>query len=181
MITLETRKEIYQSAAAQMREWYGPDMAEQGACLYWTRVTMRELSRRGLRPVLQAGTMLWRVIPAARDDGHTATHFGYEWTPNDPFSREAVARGQLPEVHIWVALPDEECLIDFSTQYFPKLAKERHGIDWLTEPPPQFIFGAPPADAFYRPNTAAIKFVWRFILERMASPEQLEQLRSVLA
>jgi hypothetical protein len=80
---------------------------------------------------------------------------------------DAVARGLLPEVHVWCALPTENCIVDFSTGYLPKIAKERHGFTWHTDQPPEYIFGEPAGDAFYRPLVPAIRYVWGFILEKM--------------
>src|SRR5512146_2252220 len=115
MITPEEKADIYRAARETFLDWYGDKLGQKAACLYWNQVAMRELTLRGHRPLLQAGTLLWRMIPAARDNGICATHFGYEYTPNHPFSVRAVREGHLPEVHIWAGLPEENCLVDFST------------------------------------------------------------------
>lgn len=166
MITPDEKQSIFEAARETMQSWYGLELAERGACLYWNQCAMRELHLRGHEPILQAGTLLWRMVPDARDDGQQATHFGFEWTPEHPFSINAVNAGLLPEVHIWAALPKENAIVDFSTGYIAQYAKHEHGYDWLTLPPPDYVFGIPPRDAFYKPHAEAIKFVWRFILEK---------------
>jgi hypothetical protein len=72
MTTPSERQSIFEDARATMREWYGEHLAEQGACLYWNQCAMRELAMRGHQPLLQAGDMLWRIIPDSRDDGQIA-------------------------------------------------------------------------------------------------------------
>lgn len=176
MISDSEKRDIFQAAKGVMLEWYGEHLADQGACLYWAQTTMRELALRGYTPLLQAGTMLWRIVPPSQDDGIRPTHFGYEWTPDEPFSQKALAAGLLPELHIWVAVRETQELVDFSTAYLPRIAKERYGFEWNTELPPEYIFGRPPEDAFYRPLLPAIKFVWGFIAQKLATPEQREKI-----
>lgn len=67
-----TPHDIYAEAKALLQDWYGPDLAAQGACLYWTQCAMKTLSERyGVRVILQAGDMLWPVVK--NDDGERTT------------------------------------------------------------------------------------------------------------
>src|SRR5271169_3782454 len=166
MISQEEKQSIFEAARATMLDWYGYELSQKGACIYWNQCAMRELYLRGHKPVLQAGDMLWRIVPTAQDDGTVATHFGYEWTPQDPFSQQAMTAGLLPEVHIWCGLLDTQDLVDFSTGTLPQVAKEQHGYDWHTDKPPEYVFGRPSDDAFYRPNIEATLYVYRFIMEK---------------
>lgn len=154
---------IYQEAKALFIDWYGQDIAEQGACLYWTQCAMKTLDAHGERVLLQAGDMLW---PCAIDRGNNGTHFGYEWTPDNPFSVEQMCNGNLPEVHIWCALPDRNEIVDFSTAGFKTLVKERHGLPWEMPDPPLYLWGIPPQNVLYRANLEAIRFVWQFIIRK---------------
>jgi hypothetical protein len=180
MISQAERRDIWMSATATMREWYGDSLAQQGACLYWNQIAMRELAMRGYRPVLQAGDMHWRIVSPQHDDGECATHFGYEFDLSQPFSQEALARGLFPECHVWACLPEENCLVDFSVSYLPKLAKERHGYNWLAPLPPAYVFGGVPMGAIYIPKVDAIKFVWRFIAAKLAPEKEREMILAVV-
>lgn len=173
MIPTDTKHEIYLAARATMREWYGERMERQASCLYWNQCSMRELAIRGYTPLMHAGTLMWRIVPDVLDDGRMATHFGYEWSPDDPFSIAATSAGLLPEVHVWTMVKETGDLVDFSTGYFPTDAK-KHGLKWGTEPPPLYIFGEPPTDAHYKATPEATRYMWRFILEKLCdAPQEL--------
>ena len=165
------KEELYQEARALMLKWYGQQMIDTpGACLYWTQVAMNILHRRGERVIFQAGTMLW---PCLNDDhGDRPTHFGYEWTPDEPFSKQALAMGQLPEVHMWAALPDRGEIVDFSTAGFKRIAKEHHGLPWETPDPPLYIWGQPPERTLYKPIKEAIVFMLRWIVRKQLTDYQ---------
>lgn len=167
---------IFNAASRTMREWYGDQLAQQGACLYWNQVAMRELAMRGYKPILQAGDMHWRMVDPLVDDGQQATHFGYEFDLSQPFSQEAIAKGLLPEVHIWCALREQQAIVDFSTAYLPQVARERHGFEWTAAKPPCFVFGRIPEAAVYVPKVEAIRYVWGFIAEKMVGPEDREKI-----
>lgn len=158
------------------QENYGHKLAQQGACLYINQAAMRELHLRGHRVILQAGDMHWRMVHPDRDDGIQATHFGYEFDTSQPFSQDALARGLFPECHVWAALPDENCIVDFSTGYLPHIAETQHGYTWTAQPPPPFVFGVPPSGAVYVPKLDAIRFVWKFIAEKVVDGEQREEM-----
>jgi hypothetical protein len=168
MISPQQKQEIYERAMRTFTEWYGErKMLDSGACLYLNQVAMREIALTGERVILQAGTMLWRIVPNSADDGRLATHFGYQFGLDEPFSQAAMAEGGLPEIHIWCALPDYRELVDFSTGYLPQVAKKQHGYTWWTEAPPAYVWGRPPADAFYEPSREAIRFAWNFIMGKL--------------
>lgn len=160
---MSTPDQLYARAMALLVEWYGPNMATAGGCLYINQVTMKALKDDGRRAVLQAGSVYWPM----RRDALGPVHFGYEFDLSQPFSVEAVQNGLLPEVHIWAALPDEGAIVDFSTGAFKRLAVERHGLEWEEAEPLRYVWGRPPAGVIYRPQLEAIRYVWRFIAEKM--------------
>jgi len=176
MISQYEKTEIVAACRQTFREWYGEDLARQGACLYWNQVVMRELALRGHRPVLQAGDLWWRIVSLEQDDGISPTHFSYEFDLAQPFSQDALARGLFPECHTWAALPDERMIVDLSVRYLPDVARERHQLRWEAPLPPDYVFGGVPLGACYVPKLEAIKFVWRFIAEKMAAPEHRETI-----
>lgn len=136
-------------------------------------------------PRLMAGDMLWPIVHPLNDDGFRSTHFGYEWSPEDPFSKDAIAQDLLPEVHVWAAMLAYHKgnlgwnVIDFSTKYFKKIAIEHHGLTWETAEPPEYIFGEPPPGVVYRYNRAATEYVWKFILRKF-NPQMPEPKDNVL-
>lgn len=136
-----------------------PGVIEDAACLYWTRAAALALQDSNLRFCVQAGDLLWPIVKPEDDDGRTATHFGYEWTPHDPFSRDALNRGLLPEMHVWLGLPDTQEIIDFSTGNLREICESRHRLPWQTEAPPRYVWGQPPEGVCYRPRLEAVQFI----------------------
>jgi hypothetical protein len=93
------------------------------------------------------------------------THFTYEWSPHRPESLAALKLGLLPEIHLWIALPDQNEMVDFSTKWLPRQAAKA-GLVWRTEPPPDFLwcgFDDLPGGVVYRPDLEAIQFALNFI------------------
>ncbi len=123
----------------------------RGLCLFWSLTALAVFHRLGIHAVPQAGTMVWTVLPDAKDDGTKDTAFGYEWSPDEPFSQEALAQGLLPEMHVWVGLPESQEIVDFSTGELKDVCENRHGIQWRTADPPAYVWGKPPECALYRP------------------------------
>jgi hypothetical protein len=70
-------------------------------------------------------------------------------------------RLQLPEIHVWVGLPDQNELLDFATKFLPEQAA-KEGLIWRTPPPPDFLWCGPselPAGVIYKPDLDAIGFI----------------------
>ncbi len=109
---------------------------------------------QGRRLVLQAGSASWRMVPPELDDGVMSTHFSYMWEPHSMATRMAMARGTLPELHVWVADPKTQEIIDITTGDLPRLAKNMIGAEWLDKPPPDYIWSRSP-DAIYQPDRDA--------------------------
>jgi len=69
--------------------------------------------------------------------------------------------GMLPEIHVWVGLPDSNQLLDFSTKLLPDQAA-LEGLKWKTAIPPDFLWCGPsqlPDGVIYKPNIDAIGFI----------------------
>lgn len=147
--------------------WY-PDTEDEGACLHWAHAGCCILRLCGYRAILNAGSMNWPINIGAPEP--IPTHFSYEWHPQDAPSVAAVAAGNMPEIHIWCALPDTNEIVDFSTGSFRKLATERHGLTWNAPDPPPYLWAKAnhlPRGVYYRPDIGAIRFVLQR-LERLA-------------
>jgi hypothetical protein len=107
----------------------------------------------------------WPIIPTHLDNGTSPTHSSYEWSPWRSESRAALRLGLLPEIQIWIGLPDENELVDFSTKGPPQQAG-KDGLVWRTEQPPDFLWCGPsdlPEGVIYRPDMEAITFALNFI------------------
>ena len=149
-----THHQVYAAVCQRYAEWYGPEHTENGSCLYWTLTGLGILHALGFRALLQAGSMSWPILPPDLDDGTQPTHFTYEWSPWREESQAALQLGLLPEIHLWIGLPDENELVDFSTRYLPQQAAKEHLL-WQTPPPPDFLWCGPgnlPAGVIYKPE-----------------------------
>ena len=158
--SLPEKLEIYRAVSNRYRQWYA-GQAEDGRCLYWSLALMGVLLQRGYRALIQAGSMSWPIVPPDQDDGKASTHFSYEWSPWREESQAALKLGLLPEIHVWVGLPDQNELVDFSTKGFPQQAA-KEGLVWRTPRPPDFLWCGPsdlPEGVIYRPNMDAIGFI----------------------
>lgn len=153
------------------------DDEERGACLYWTWAGCQILRRCGYRAILQAGSASW---PIQEDQGNNPTHFSYMWQPNHPDSAPLVAAGALPECHVWIGLPDEGEIVDFSTGSLRQICERKHGLKWELPDPPSYIWCKPhklPDEWIYRPHMSAIRYVLE-MLERDSKKDQNEQNNS---
>ena len=89
------------------------------------------------------------------------THFSYEWSPWREESQAALKLGLLPEIHVWVGLPDQNELLDFATKFLPEQAA-KEGLAWRTPHPPDFLWCGPselPEGVLYKPDLNAIGFI----------------------
>lgn len=155
------KDQIYQETVRQYHEWYGKNFRKAGTCMYWALTGGLIFQRHGIRSLLQAGTMLW---PAFEEDGVNSTHFGYEWSPEDPASQAAFALGMFPEIHIWLALPDTQEIVDFSVKHLPKACKLDPTMSrvWTKPFPPEYLWATKdemPDGVIYRPEIPAMNWM----------------------
>ena len=150
-------------AAIEQRLRWIPN--QPGLCLYYARETVAVLRHNGIKAVLQAGSMQWPIVKPEDDDGVSNTHFAYMWEPDHPLSILATKFGALPEIHVWVGLPETQEVVDFSTRYFKEAAEER-GLKWRTEDPPQYLWAHElPNWVRYVPNRDATIFAMKLLIE----------------
>lgn len=171
-MTEEQKRIVYKAVCDLYRSRYGEDHMALGSCLYWANCGGAILRTLGYRTIPQAGTMQWPIVPKHLDDGVSATHFGYEWSPEHPASVFALANNMMPEIHVWLAIPEENTIIDFSTKFFPERAKVEY-LEWRTPPPPDFLWAKAdelPEGVIYHANLDAIGFVLRMVLENEGAP-----------
>lgn len=131
------------------------DIHPAAMCLYHAVFAVEAIRRRGRRAILQAGSATWRMVAPEVDDGVSPTHLAYEWSPESPASRAAMARGHLPEMHVWAAVVDPPALVDLAAGFWPEQAMRLHGYTWRAPMPPAYVWGVPPPGAGYRPDPHA--------------------------
>jgi len=164
----EARQRIFELVQRLFKERHA-DIEPHRACAYLAKIGMEVLSRypRFYRPVLQAGTMQWEIVPKQLDDGVRGTHFAFKWSPTDFNSILAMASGGIPEMHVWIALPDTNEIVDFSTGTFPAFVSTL-GMEWLAPKPPDFLWQdvsqAAAEGHFYEPNEVATRYALSFKL-----------------
>jgi hypothetical protein len=139
-----------------------PDVNPAAACLYLTMATIACAKQRGVRLLLQAGSMHWRAVPEELDDGISPTHFAYVWGSTRTMAHQFVARHRhLPEIHVWAVDPVRRELIDASTYGFPTACEQTAGMKWRGPKPPDFLWAkgdSLPDGASYEPNMEACLF-----------------------
>jgi hypothetical protein len=140
------------------------DLDPCGGCLIWTLSVWKVLSREH-RVIFQAGTCLWPRVRPEDDDGLVATHFGYEWHPEDPETQRRIAGGTiLPEMHVWAALPESNEILDFSTGGLVDQCRRLIHADWPGEKPPPYLWtyvNNMPPGVIYRPDVDATVYALR--------------------
>jgi hypothetical protein len=144
-----------------------PDLAA-GNCLYIAHAVATVLHNKGLRPIIQAGSLQWPIVTRDLDDGVSSSHFAYMWDPTHPRSVAARAAGQLPEMHVWLGLLDPPTLIDFSTRDLKGLA-EASGLIWRSGDPPEFLWATEdemPDWVVYTPNRDATLYAAMLLKSR---------------
>lgn len=128
------------------------------SCLHLSVAMCRALLDEGERAILQAGTCMWPRVQPDQDDGVSSTHFSYVWSPDEPASIMAIMAGNLPEMHVWVARPDANEIIDITTGTLPIHAREC-GMDWPGDPPPDYLWDSQlPDGVVYSPEINAIGY-----------------------
>jgi len=127
-----------------------------------------------LRLMPQAGTAAWRVLPEELDDGEptTHTHYSYVWEQDSRLTRAMIKRDRLPEMHVWCADPARREIIDLSVRYQPESCRMRSGLQWLTPPPPDYLWtdeASMPAGFHYEPSESATQLAMQYITNVMNS------------
>lgn len=181
--------DLIRDAAAEV-DWALTDTGrnDEGQCAYAAVLGCVALGRRGVKAYLQAGSVLWRRIPADADPGPTGCDgFGYEWMPDEPASRGLIGAGMMPEYHAWCACPTPAgpgqpaapravVVIDFSARWAP-VAARRHGFAWeVPDPPYPLVLTENTPDTWYGVSTeatltAALVMIDRMHYDGVADPE----------
>jgi hypothetical protein len=147
-----------------------------GLCLYYAHHTVSVLWQAGYKAVIQAGSFSWPRMLREHDDGIVDTHFSYEWSPHDPASALSVAFGNLPEIHVWVGLVEEQEIVDFTTRHI-KAAAVAMNLPWTNSAPPRYLWTPTqqlPDWVSYRPDPQATIYACT-LLKRLFNPAYLKR------
>lgn len=140
----------------------------QAACLYWAATLIDELSVNGIRGILQAGTLMWPRIRPEQDDGVSPTHFSYVWEANSSTTRTRIAQGLMPEMHVWVGIPETQEIVDLTTRYLKGQCQQLIGHEWIGDDPPHHLWckcEELPPGVIYRPDRLATMIAWRLLFK----------------
>lgn len=167
-----TRDAIYQQTLAAVRRDQ-PDLTAQCLEFAWHGYQIIKAYAGAPRTIIQAGSASWPRL--AVDDGVSPTHFSYEWNADAPVTRMFLSgliplvprndghmSASLPEMHVWLAVPESEEIIDFTTGLWPAACLSTIGHEWLAPRPPEYLwtFGSRlPAGVRYVPDHDAIDLV----------------------
>jgi hypothetical protein len=111
----------------------------EGSCLYWAGVALSYFDSIGETALLQAGSASWARISREKDDGVVNTHFSYMFEISKTTLKKILA-GEMPEMHVWVAITNPQQIIDLTTLYVPTQCKKLTGMDWFCQTPPEFVW-----------------------------------------
>ena len=98
------------------------------------------MEEEGIRGVLQAGSASFERVPPELDDGVCSTHFSYVWEERSRTTLRMIAAGSMPEMHVWVAIPRLQEIVDLTTGYQVKQCENLLGVDWLSVSPPKYLW-----------------------------------------
>jgi hypothetical protein len=168
------KRQVVQQVRSRFDRIFTPlDFPPGNACLILAALTADSINSSGrARCIMQAGTMMWRCVAEADDDGVSPTHFGYLCPSQGGVS---LAPDMLSECHCWAAIPALGELIDLSTRHLPEQAA-LHCVAWRTESPPDHVWGQPPEAAEYLVEQAeCLRAV--DLMRRLLDDFRLPQLR----
>lgn len=129
------------------------------ACLYWAHYTVEVLKALGIRAIIQAGSASWPRLRPDQDDGVSPTHHSYVWEPDSLVTKARLAAGDMPELHVWAAVPERGEIIDMTTRYWPEQCLLIQGLNWPGDKPPTYFWGTAdelPDGVLYAPDMKAI-------------------------
>jgi hypothetical protein len=145
-------------------EWHAkfmPDLKFERSCFYQAVFTSQHLKTLNLgRVLIAAGSMSYPRIDMSKDDGIMATHYSYVFEPYSLDTIASIENNMMPEMHVWVTLPDQGEIVDITTCYLKELCENHAGIKWLAPDPPDFIWSRTlPEHVYYTPDPKAVLLI----------------------
>lgn len=176
------KDEIIAAVTSDIRNWWESQLPPKGPlekyCLWWSKFTVENLRKAGIKAIINAGSASWIV-----DKENT---YSYEFIWNT-LALAQINSSQLPEMHVWVIVPPEECpedrgqIIDLTTQYLLQLAKEVVPSACINYPALWCHFDELPNNVVYYANRQATELamaILDFEQTRVFSFRILELLRT---
>jgi len=143
---------------AMLRSYGGVDIDR--VPLQWSVEVIKRLDEAGHRAIIQAGTASWKMVDDHLDDGIAPNEWGYTFQ-DDGTETEQILMGIMPEMHVWVAIPDRSEIVDVMTGYQVERALEA-GHRWRAPHPPDWLWcktnDVAKCGAIYVPHRKAIKY-----------------------
>lgn len=154
-----------------------PEAPPHASCLYLAGAVIQVAAAHDIHLVLQAGSASWSLYPQPElIPEPTPTHFGYEWEGlNHPAVQVQLVQNRMPEMHVWAGDPVRQEIVDLTTWAWPQQAQRLAGLEWKTAAPPDFLWGKPPAVAYYQPMEDATLLAMRML--QRAGPLESRRFR----
>lgn len=176
---VQSARELFNSGRFHPPEtFHDLTRAKRGSCLHWAGMVIVAAAIHGRRLIIQGGTASWRRLKDADDDGVQATHFTFEARDGvDP--APFLARGILPEMHVWAADPWKQQIVDLTTSDLPALCESLGKMPWRADPPPDVLWAG--ADEFpdgwhYKPLMEPTLLAGALLHRELATAEQALRL-----
>lgn len=137
------------------------------ACLHFAATTLMFLERAGVYGCLQAGTASW---PRHPDRDHEFGQFSYHWEVDMQVIGRHLMAGTLPEMHVWVGLPQDQMIVDLTTGYQMRQCIETARMEWLTASLPEYIWCSGrelPGRYVYEASKSATMLAYRLLAETL--------------
>ena len=150
----------------QFDEWrlkWMPDLRVHTSCFYHAVFAASYLKENHPgwigRVLISGGSASFQRVRPEMDDGVIGTHFSYVFEPRSADTLLRLCRDSMPEMHVWVQLPDRREILDLTTCYLKKQCIETAGLPWLNDDPPDYFWGTP----------EELPFGWRYTAQPEAS------------
>ena len=170
----ETKDKIAKQVVELAERLWKPEMSriEGGKCVFYSAAALLLFKRLGINVALQAGSLSWPVIHLEEDDGKCNTHFSYMWEGLTTKNVDILVSGRLPEMHVWVVLPDTKSLVDFTTGDLKKHAA-KVGVTWSGPEPLEYFWDThTPSGVVYTPDKVATRVAMQLIHSLITETER---------
>jgi len=170
MVERQARRRLVRRARKLARQAFGYELDTPGVCLPLAWATCEIGRRMGLQLRMYAGSCFWQRSASGRI-------FGYEWEGLTAENQARLARGVLPELHVWAGCPETTEWIDLSTPLWPAQCRALIGESWST-PMPDYLWSRVdqlPQGAVYEPSAEAGRIMVAYLTRR--SEEQARNLQ----
>jgi len=179
MATIIQKQNVIRNATKRMEAHYAAMPADEKGpidhyCLFWSWYVLDELRKINIKACLQGGSAFWRRIKQSEDDGiDPSVDWGYKFELSTA-TVNAIASNLLPEMHVWVAIPSQNTIIDLLTPIFKKRCLLE--FPWTAPDPPEYLWHTvlelerlrEHQVFFYEPDLQATQLAYLYIKEMMA-------------